>query len=241
RFVDTANLVTLGVNTSAWPSTIVVGPTGTTYLVTGSSNALGNGLWKIPADMSSATKDAGFASYTTGGGPLGGPDQSATTGSATESNFGSQIAISPDGSTLYFKTRVGTAANGSTPGNEAIVGYSLSQQKAVISFGGVFSPKETVPVACSIQTNTAPLATVGDNPVALDSGPRAIAPPPAYGPRVVTFGPGGAGCPARVTSSKTTGVTGGTGTLLQCSVNGAAPGACPTGDAEFIAAGSQVT
>jgi PKD domain len=184
RFVDTGNVLRPAGEEA---NSIAVGPTGTTYTLTGGPNVAGaehTRAWEFPPNLSSLAMVPGFAEaaesegWSTG---LLSPKSSPLLG-------GPQIAVSPGGSTLYWKENL----QPSTPteaGEVLVRGYSLTEDATQVVYG---DGKER----CAITTSSAGLATTGEDLVAFDYGPEGEAPP--YGDKVITFGPGGTGCPAPV-------------------------------------------
>jgi hypothetical protein len=167
RFVDTAAQFNSSIS-------LAVDPTGTTYLLTGVQNKPGaqfTRAWELPPDLSTANQVAGFAAAAEGEGWPG-----WLVGEASGVTGGPQTAISPDGGTLYWKE---------TEGTETLLrAYSLANDETQVLYGGGAS-------RCRIATPAAMVAATGDHVVVFDAGPSAKNPP--Y--KVLTFGPGGTGCP----------------------------------------------
>ena len=134
RFVDTDNILRPDSGHLSATS-IAVGPSGTIYTITGGPSAQGaqfTRAWELPSDLSSVQEVPGFAmdadeedwytgllSPSIGTALLGGP----------------QLAVSPDGSTLYWKESV----ESSTPteaGDVLVRGYSLTNNKTQVLYGG---------------------------------------------------------------------------------------------------------
>jgi hypothetical protein len=181
----------------------VVGSDGTTYIVanTGSETSIGGKIEAFtlapefqPSGSPVLTAIPGFTAAATS-------EQWETIGfgavswaaNATGDSFGPQVALTtaPDGEeTLLWK-----AADGQHEPNEVvrIHGYSLQQKATTTVYGGGSSKKH-----CSIETRTAGIAaTTGGDLLVLDQGPFLEEPtnPPAFGPNVFRFGPGGSECP----------------------------------------------
>jgi PKD repeat protein len=190
RFVDSADSLKPGNGGELRATSIAVGPDGKTYTVTGGSPA---GVkfpgkeftraWRLPTNLASLEAVPGFAEAAM--------DEEWENGLLKESSApytgGPQIAISPDGSTLYWKENVSLSRD-DTPGEVLIRAYSLtgSGETEVVYGGGK--------VSCAIKTSSAGIATTGDELVVFDYGPEVEA--PSYGTQVLTFGPGGGGCPS---------------------------------------------
>jgi hypothetical protein len=190
RFVDSAKVLR---PLSKAATAIAVGPDGTTYTLTGRPS-LGSGAqdtraWKLPPDLSGVEEVPGFAADAEGEGWKAG----LLKDSASAAVGGPQIAISPDGKTLYWKENR-EASNQEEPGEIAVRGYSLEKQATSFVYGG--HPYEEGQGVCAIGTGPAPIAATGGRLVVFD---HAFPPGGGYGPpRVVTFGPGGSGCNATV-------------------------------------------
>jgi hypothetical protein len=184
RFTDTADVLrTPGEEANS----LAVGPDGTAYTLTGGPAAPGSDhtrAWKLPTDLSNLNAVPGFATaaenegWTTG---LLNPKPSPFMG-------GPQIAISPDGDTLYWKENI-TPSTPTEAGEVLVRGFSLGESRTSVLYGGGST-------RCTIASSEAGLATTGDNLVVFDYGPEAEeGKTPPYGYKVVTFGPGGSGCP----------------------------------------------
>ncbi|HSR95314.1 MAG TPA: hypothetical protein VLK56_10660, partial [Solirubrobacterales bacterium] len=192
RFVDTADALRPGNGGELRATSIAVGPDGKTYTLTGGSPSgvkfPGKELtraWRLPANLASLEALPGFAATALA--------EEWENGLLKESNApytgGPQVAISPDGATLYWKENVSLSRD-DTPGEVLVRGYSLTGQgETKVVYGGGESD-------CAIATSSAGIATIGDKLVVFDYGPEVES--PSYGPDVLTFGPGGEGCPAPV-------------------------------------------
>ncbi|HET7484629.1 MAG TPA: PKD domain-containing protein [Solirubrobacterales bacterium] len=168
---------------------IAVGPDGTTYVLTGSPNSAGSKstrAWQLPKNLSSLEKVPGFAEAAENEGWATGlfdPKSSPLIG-------GPQLAISPDGKTLYWKEALQQAGENEAEEEERdnvlIRGYSLEKSTTSVLYGNGKA-------SCRIQTGGAGLATTaGEKVVVFDYGPEG--PSPEYGDKIFTFGPGGSGC-----------------------------------------------
>ncbi len=181
RFVDTGNVLR---PPGEEATSIAVGPTGTIYTLTGGPNAPGaehTRAWELSSDLSTLTKVPGFAEAA--------EDEGWATGLLSPKSSpllgGPQIAISPDGSTLYWKESL----RQSTPteaGEVLARGYSLTESATKALYGG---GRER----CAITTSSAGLGATGEDLVVFDYGPEVEN--PSFGDKVLTFGPGGNGCP----------------------------------------------
>jgi len=169
---------------------LAVGPDGTTYALTGgqafgATGASSTRAWELPASLAEVLPVPGFAAAAAAEGwPL--PLLSRNGESFT---VGPGIAISPDGSTLYWKeTYPGTET---VPESDLIRGYSLQSGKTRVLYGGGAT-------RCLVRTPWAGIGVAGaganEELLAFDYGPEQAAPP--YGAKVVRFGQGGSGCPA---------------------------------------------
>src|SRR5262249_17607876 len=149
------------IDPSAVRLAIAVGPHGTTYVLRSKgaeSGAQSTRAYTVAADFSgTATAVPGFAEAAEeeGWGTPAEIFRSSEGGVA----FGSQVAISPDGGTLYWKERFSGVPSGSTePGSYLVRGYSLADGHTGVLYGG-----EEVEEECTIQTSTAALAPGGED------------------------------------------------------------------------------
>jgi hypothetical protein len=172
---------------------VAVGPDGKTFVM--KSQALESGasstrVFTLPADFSgSPTAVPGFAAAAEEEG-WGQPMESSKPAEGFPLS-GPQMAISPDGSTLYWKEQFGGAVSGATtPGSYLVRGYSLADKHTGVLYGGNEEELE-----CTIQTKTAALAASGEDLYVFDQGPQTLEEAP-YGVHVFKFGPGGEKCPA---------------------------------------------
>jgi hypothetical protein len=175
RFVDSAGKLTPSVQgLGPRPATsIAIGPDGTTYLVTGGEHSAGANwtrAWQLPQNLSQLTEVPHFAETAESEGWTQGFLGRETPPAPFVA--GAQIAISPDGETLYWKEE--------GPGAETMVirGYSLTENSTRVVYGGGTE-------RCKLKGEAAGLGTVGDRLVAIDYETA----------KVITFGPGGTGCP----------------------------------------------
>jgi hypothetical protein len=172
------------------PAGIAVGTDGTTYILTGPGGQSG-GFTSMGWSLG-----AGFS-----GTPLPIPGISGISpepeilrpinpGLPT---FGRQVAISPDGNTLYWKT---PGASVFAPAEMTIWGYSLADEHIDHIYGNGAGP-------CTVETSSSALASIGQDMVVLDEGSLAEE-FSTFGVRVIKFGPGGSGCPAPAADLKLT-------------------------------------
>ena len=171
---------------------LAVGPDGTTYALTGgqafaATGASSTRAWELPEGLTEVLPVPGFAAEA------GAEDWPLPTQTRNGEGFtiGPGIAISPDGSTLYWKeTYPGTQT---VPESNLIRGYSLAAGKTRVLYGGGTT-------RCLVLTSWAGIAATGEGAneelLAFDYGPEQASPP--YGAKVVRFGQGGSGCPAPV-------------------------------------------
>jgi hypothetical protein len=205
RFVDAANKLRPAQEIAA---SMTVGPTGKTYVLTGRSEKNGGTFsstqaWELPPSLAEVKEVSGFAATAAAEEwPYGLKQEpiSQVTG-------GAEIAISPDGSTLYWKAQVEKAnpAEG-TPGNYLIHGFSLSEGATAQIYGG-----STSLTSCRVTTGSSQLGVSGEDAnehlVVLDTGPpnEEIQTSPPYGGKVLVFGRGGSGCPVPTAKFKANG------------------------------------
>jgi hypothetical protein len=187
RYTDTANtLKPSGGNSPA--SSLAVAPDGTIYTIAGGTapGSKNTRAWQLPQSLASLEAVPGFAAAAEAEGWARGLQ-------AAKSNQligGPQLAISPDGSTLYWKEKVIPSLT-SEAGVILVRGYSLKDKASTALFGG-----GTKGASCEITTSSAGLATTGEQAVVFDFGPEVEeGKKPAYGVKVLTFGPGGSACP----------------------------------------------
>ncbi len=189
RVVDETNLLRpVGVLAGNAVS-LAAGPDGTVYALTGGQSPAASGAnstraWELPQGAAGFRAVPGFAEAAEGEEwllPLEGT-------SGTGVYAGPGIAVSPDGSTLYWKEAFdGTET---IPGGALVRAYSLTEGKTKALYGGGAA-------RCSIRTPGAGIGAAGkgasEELLVFDYGPEQS--PPPYGARVVRFGQGGTGCP----------------------------------------------
>jgi hypothetical protein len=194
RFTDTTDVLR---EPGEEANALAVGPDGTAYTLTGGPAAAGSAhtrAYRLPGDLSKLEAVPGFAAAAEGEGWSTGlidPKPSPFMG-------GPQIAISPDGETLYWKESV-TPSTPTEAGEILVRGFSLGQSRTSVLYGGGTT-------RCAIASSEAGLATTGEDLVVFDYGPEAEeGETPPYGYEVSTFGPGGTGCPSPETKLKVNG------------------------------------
>jgi hypothetical protein len=163
-------------------TSVVVSPAGVSYTMTGNQLIQGaTRAWQLPPTLATVEPVPGFAAAAESEkwvAPMAGKPES-TIG-------GNQIAISSDGSTLYWK-EMATESELSEAGNMLVRGFSLTSNATASLWGEGTS-------TCKITTTGAGMAAApGNKLVVFDYGP--ISDSPSYGVKVLTFGPGGTGCP----------------------------------------------
>ena len=186
RFVDSSETLRPAAGREA--TSIAVGPTGVTYTLTGAPGSQGakfTRAWELPSNLSGAQEVPGFASSAEAEEWFFGLESKKS----PTLIGGPQVAISPDGSTLYWKESQ-TASSESEPGSVLVRGYSLGGKNTSVVYGGSQGS------SCKITTSSAGIATTGSNLVVFDYGWSVEGEKtPTYGDDVLTFGPGGSGCP----------------------------------------------
>ena len=167
---------------------IAVGKTGTTYLVAANAAA----AFELSPSFTTLTAIPGFTAARAAE-EWGSEAANFSAPTETGVGYGPQAALSYSGTgeaTLFWKVIEGSSA-GPTPGFGRIHGYSLAKERTTASYGAAAATE------CSIQTHTAALAAGPESTVVLlDQGEEveSASELPAFGPRVVRFGPGGSGC-----------------------------------------------
>ncbi len=188
---------------------LAIGADGTSYIVWTNAN-LENKARTLPENLSTPTVLTGFAEAL---------EQIKISRSVANERDGTgqQIAISPDGSTLYFKTALFVEQEAG--GNILVFAYSLADEHAFAIYGGKEEEDH-----CTIQSVQAALAPVGESLFVLDQGNEQV--PSPFGAKVIRFGPGGSECPApsaafalKVGSSRVTQVPKGTTVALDASAS----------------------
>jgi Divergent InlB B-repeat domain/PKD domain len=188
RFVDTSDVLKPAAGREA--TSIAVGPTGITYTLTGATSPgeKFTRAWQLPSNLSGVSQVSGFAAAAEAEKWFYGLESKKSTPSP--SFGGPQIAISPDGETLYWKESL-TPSSEAEAGSVLVRGYSLSGNKTSVLYGGSQGS------SCKITTSPAGIATTGNRLLVFDYGQVVTEEnAPAYGDNVLTFGPGGSGCPA---------------------------------------------
>ena len=190
RYTETTNVT--GVEDVEVLESFTVGPDGTVYIAvanTGTVVGAPNRLWTLPPSLVGPPTESPASPLPPSGGPafVHQPNPGATV-------FGSQIAISADGDTLYLKEeRLRDNQEPAEAGAYRVRGYSLHDESTTALYGDGAAEQ------CAIETRTAALAPAGDDLIVLDQGPLVLE-EPAYGAHVLRFGPGGSNCPAPVAS-----------------------------------------
>jgi hypothetical protein len=190
RFTDESNLLRQPGLLAGSAMSLAVGRDGTIYTLTGGKSpgtpgAKSTRAWELPAAMTELKAVPGFAAAAEAEKwPL--PEEN---GNGTGFYAGPGIAISPDGSTLYWKEAFdGTET---VPGGALVRAYSLAEDRTRALYGGGTS-------GCSIRTPGAGIGATGEGGgeelLVFDYGPEQASPP--YGAKVLRFGEGGTGCPA---------------------------------------------
>lgn len=186
RYTETAGTFGLNKLTEAFEGNgaLAIGPDGTSYVVSseaGTRNS--NSLVTLSQNLTNPAKVTGISAVAE-------PIEIARFRQGFRDGTGAQVAVSPDGSTLYFK--IVTTINNSIGGNDLVFAYSLADNKAFAVYGSTAATPEG---HCRIQDNEAALAPVGDTLFVLDQG-KEDEPVSPWGVKVMRFGPGGTECPA---------------------------------------------
>ena len=204
KFTDEENTLRPGFEEA---KVFTVGPEGTIYSMTGRPSEVGIGhtrAFEIPSSMESVSAIPGFAAAAESEEwPYGFQSGGASTPQSGLAS-GPEIAVSPDGETLYWKEQIAKSlSEENEPGNVLVRGFSLGDLATTVVYGD--GPGE-----CRIETSPAGLRAIGEKVVVFDYGPlqEEEAPAPAFGPKVKTFGPGGGGCLEPVAKFKANGVEG---------------------------------
>lgn len=193
RFVDSTDV--LKALRMKPPTSLAVGPNGAVFMLSGTTEANETGAkstraWKLPREFSASqpTQVPGFAAAAEAEDWMMRLNVQDSAGRLLNSP---EIAISPDGSTLYWKEEF--ELEESSHDETLIRGYSLSEGKTRMVYGGGTS-------RCRVQTPSAGIGVTGEGAseelLAFDYGPEQASPP--YGAKVLRFGQGGTGCPTSV-------------------------------------------
>jgi hypothetical protein len=193
RFVDSANV--LKALRMKPPTSLAVGPDGVVFMLSGISEAHETGAkstraWQLPREFS-ASQPAQVPGFAAAAEAEGWTKPLNVQNSAGRLLNSPEIAISPDGSTLYWKEEF--KLEESSHDETLIRAYSLAEGKTRTVYGGGTS-------RCRVQTSSAGIGVAGEGAseelLAFDYGPEQASPP--YGAKVVRFGQGGTGCPTSV-------------------------------------------
>jgi hypothetical protein len=134
--------------------------------------------YQLPPSLNSVAKVPGFEGIGQGGALF--PEEVFS--------YGPQIAVTPDGGTLYFVGGGKAEATPTAPGSYLIQAYSLAQHKNILAYGNGST-------SCLVTAKGAALAVGGgENIFVLDHG-NTQGVEQTYGAKVVRFGPAGTGCP----------------------------------------------
>jgi ABC-type phosphate transport system substrate-binding protein/Fe-S cluster biogenesis protein NfuA len=167
-------------------NSLAVSPGGVAYTMTGGSTppATFTKVWQLPASLASLEETPGVSAAATKEEWILGLE------TKVEGFYGGpQLAISADGSTLYWK-EWRKRSEEAEAGELNIRAYSLSKGETVGLWGGGTTK-------CKITTSSAALAaTSGGNLAVFDLGAptKKSTDIPKYGLKVLTFGPSGSGC-----------------------------------------------
>jgi ABC-type phosphate transport system substrate-binding protein len=167
-------------------NSLAVSNSGEAYTMTGiDTGSEFTRAWQLPPSLESLEAVPGFAAEAEKENWVAGHE------SFVEPNFGGpQLAVSTDGSTLYWKEFRVNSGGPTEPGDLLVRGYSLSKGETTAIWGGGSSK-------CKITTSGAALAaSASGNLAVLDTGPEVSKPgtKPAYGLKEMTFGSSGSGC-----------------------------------------------
>jgi hypothetical protein len=184
RFTDSADTLRPGGN---FANSLAVSNTGVTYTLTGKSapGSEWTRAWQLPANLSKVEEVPGFAAAAKAENWVLGLQSTALNQAG-----GPQIAISPDGTELYWKELIKLANPPAEAGDFLVRGFSLTGSKSSHLYGGGASK-------CQVTTASAGIGTTADKLVVFDYGPELTktTETPSYGLKVITFGPTGEGCP----------------------------------------------
>jgi hypothetical protein len=163
------------------PGALAIAPDGTSYVIFSLRTEQGtNTAVTFSQALTNPTKVAGFAAGAE-------PVKIERLRGGIKDGSGAQVAISPDGRTLYFKTEI--SFNNVEGSRVLAYAYSLVDGKSFAVYGS-----EAAEGHCRITNTQAGLAPVGETLFVLDQGQEA--PVSAFGDKVSRFGPGGTECPA---------------------------------------------
>lgn len=204
RFVDAQDKVDI----SRGLSGMAVGPDGTVFLGAGSVG-FGFAAYRIPPTFNSLTVLPRATSLAPLPNPgafpgLGAPLNtsydaaelwSGVSGGA-RNGYGPQVAISADGDTLYWNQAI-TRAAGANVGNYVIASYSVSRS----DFGSLYGGNAGSLTSCRLFAPSAGIVPLADGKLRVLDRESTIS-GTTYGDRVLTFGPGGSGCPAPAAAFK---------------------------------------
>lgn len=166
--------------------TVTVGKGGIAYVLTGKPGRETR-LWRLPRDLSKVEEVPGFAEAA---------KNEVWTRPLLVDGYspyaqGTQIAISPDGNTLYFKEDGGKSTV-TDYGAVFLRAYSLSEEKTEFVFGG--GEYEEGKGVCAIGSSPAPIGAYGNEVVVYDHANDPTESGYFGTPRVLTIGPGGSAC-----------------------------------------------
>ena len=186
RYTDTTDQLkpTLGGGPA---NSLAVSPSGVAYTMTGgiTPGTTWTRAWQLPQSLASLSEVPGFAAQAAK------EDWPLERAATVESFYGGpQLAISSDGSTLYWKEAFKKSAE-KEAGELNIRAYSLSKGETIGIWGGGSGGK------CAVQSSNAALAaTTGGNLAVFDIGATTAKPAdsPVFGRKIATFGPSGSGC-----------------------------------------------
>jgi hypothetical protein len=177
------------------PWGLAVAEDGKVFLAARPASGGGGGalIYSLPSDFSTASTLTPV--------PAGELAPSSTVAPFTTRAYGPQLAVSPDGNTVYFATWSGSFETGGLPGNYLIHGYSISAGKNAFLYGGGEGS------TCKVQSEGPAIAALDNEGrvLVLDHGNLEANPP--YASKVIEFGPGGSGCAFPFTSVKVNGST----------------------------------
>jgi PKD domain len=181
------------------PVGLAVSDAGAVFFGAPEASTLRPRVWELAAGFSAASALTRIPVTTI----LGGQDAELPNAEKTQNgvSYGPQLAVSPDGKTLYY-TEARQFETGGMPGNYLIHGISVPDGKSQFLYGGGEG------ATCKIQSAGPAIAAADDDGriLVLDHGRTED--PQTYGAKVLEFGPGGSGCPFPSTSVKVNGAAG---------------------------------